>query len=115
MTGTKGDSVILPCEFEARQISHYHLSTWSKMIYVCQNEECESENGRVFKQGNCHVVIKNLIFSDAGKYVLRLYYNNAQSMLERITLEYYLHIQGKVKTDPSINMWLLVFLTMLTQ
>lgn len=104
VTGKKGDSVILPCEFEARQISHYHLSSWSKTIYVCQNEECESENGRVFKQGNCDVVIKDLSFSDAGKYVLRVNYNNAQSMLERLTLEYYLHIQGKVQTDQSISM-----------
>ncbi|XP_042601272.1 uncharacterized protein LOC122140691 [Cyprinus carpio] len=96
VTGKKGDSVILPCEFEARQISHYHLSSWSKTIYVCQNEECESENGRVFKQGNCDVVIKDLSFSDAGKYVLRVNYNNAQSMLERLTLEYYLHIQDEI-------------------
>ncbi|XP_026103852.1 uncharacterized protein LOC113075365 [Carassius auratus] len=96
VTGKRGDSVILPCEFEARQISHYSLSSWSKTIYGCENEECESENGRVFKQGNCDVVIKDLSFSDAGKYVLRIYYNNAQSMLERLTLEYYLHIQDEI-------------------
>ncbi|XP_050961119.1 uncharacterized protein LOC127162362 [Labeo rohita] len=111
VTGKKGDSVILPCEFKARQISHYHLSSWSKMIYVCQSEECESENGRVFKQGNCNVVIKNLIFSDAGKYVLRVYYNNAQLMLERLTLEYYLHIQDEISVTIGEKLKLDVLLT----
>ncbi|KAL1254907.1 hypothetical protein QQF64_012968 [Cirrhinus molitorella] len=81
------------------------------MIYVCQNEECESENSRVFKQGNCNVVIKNLIFSDAGKYVLRLYYNNAQSVLERLTLEYYLHIQDEISVKIGEELKLDVLLT----
>ncbi|XP_059411150.1 uncharacterized protein LOC132144603 [Carassius carassius] len=111
VTGKKGDSVILPCESEARQISHYHLSSWSKTTYVCQNEECESENGRVFKPGNCDVVIKDLNFSDAGKYVLRVDYNNAQSMLERLTLEYYLHIQDEISVKMGEELKLDVLLT----
>ncbi|XP_026103856.1 uncharacterized protein LOC113075370 [Carassius auratus] len=111
VTGKKGDSVILPCEFGARQISHFYLSSWSKTIYGCENEECESENGRVFKQGNCDVVIKDLSFSDAGKYVLRIYYNNAQSMLERLTLEYYLHIQDEISVKMGEELKLDVLLT----
>lgn len=83
------------------------------MIYVCQSEECKSENGRVFKKGSCDVVIKDVIYSDAGKYILRVYYKNAQAVLERLTLEYQLHIQGKVKTDQTIIMCFLDFLIML--
>ncbi|KAK7124188.1 hypothetical protein R3I94_018522 [Phoxinus phoxinus] len=96
VTANKASNVTLPCDFEAREISHYHFSSWSKVIYVCQNEECESENGRVFKKGSCDVVIKDLRFSDAGKYFLRVYYKNAQAMLERLTLEYQLHIHDEI-------------------
>ncbi|XP_059364934.1 uncharacterized protein LOC132103883 [Carassius carassius] len=70
--GRKGDSVALSCGYEGSEIPDIVLSR-SGDISVCETEECR---GRVFKEGNCDVVIKNLIFSDAGKYTLRIYYNN---------------------------------------
>ncbi|XP_048036566.1 uncharacterized protein LOC125262051 [Megalobrama amblycephala] len=102
--GKRGGSVILPCEFEARGISDIVLSKWSKNILVCENEECKS--GRVFKKGSCDVILMDLIFSDAGKYILRLYYNNDQRELERLIRKYQLHIQDEisVKTGEQLKM-----------
>ncbi|ROL46825.1 hypothetical protein DPX16_1052 [Anabarilius grahami] len=110
VTGQKESRVTLSCEFEDREISDIVLSSWSKDILVCQNEECESENGRVFKEGSCDIVIKDLIFSDAGKYFLRVYYTDDQGEVKRRILEYHLHIHGKVKTDQIIIMRFLLFL-----
>ncbi len=90
----------LPCQFEAKKISDISLNSLSKNIPVCQKNKC---SGRVFKQGNCDVIIKDLSFSDAGTYILHVYYNNDQTELERQFRKYQLHIHGKVKTDQTIN------------
>ncbi|XP_051728005.1 uncharacterized protein LOC127500693 isoform X5 [Ctenopharyngodon idella] len=104
VTGNRGGSVILPCEFEARGISDIVLSSWSKNILVCDNEECKSD--RVFKEGSCDVIIKDLIFSDAGKYFLSVYYSNDQREVEGLIRKYQLHIQDEisVKTGEELKM-----------
>ncbi|XP_051729058.1 uncharacterized protein LOC127501204 [Ctenopharyngodon idella] len=106
VTGEKGENVILPCDFEAREISDIVLSRLLKDILVCENEECESENGRAFKEGSCDVIIKDLIFSDAGKYFLRLYYKNDQRELEQQIRKYHLHIHDgiSVKKGEELKM-----------
>ncbi|XP_016109338.1 uncharacterized protein [Sinocyclocheilus grahami] len=59
-------------------------------MYICQTEECSDQ---VFKEGDCDVVIKNLSFSDAGKYILGIYYNND---LEQLIRTYQLHIHDEI-------------------
>lgn len=98
MSGEKRGNITLTCEHEANNIVQIDLFTRSENIDVCQTEEC---SGRVFKEGNCDVVIKNLSFSDAGKYFLRIYYNNDQTELERQIRTYQLHIHGEDKTDQT--------------
>ncbi len=107
VSGKKGGNATLSCEFEAREISDISLNSRSKHIPVCQTEEC---SGRVFKQGDCDVVIEDLRFSDAGKYILRVYYSNDETELKRQIRTYQLHVHGKVKTDQTKNMCFLVFL-----
>ncbi|XP_026088203.1 uncharacterized protein LOC113062513 isoform X2 [Carassius auratus] len=92
VSGEKRGNITLRCEHEDSNIDQIYLFTRSRLIDVCETEEC---SGRVFKEGNCDVVIKNLIFSDAGKYTLRIYYNNDQT-----ELKYQLHIHDEV----SVNM-----------
>ncbi|XP_067217585.1 uncharacterized protein [Chanodichthys erythropterus] len=106
VTGKRGGSVTLPCQFEDREISDTVLSSQSKNILVCQNEECKSENDRVFKEGSCDVIIKDLKLSDAGRYFLRLYYNNDQRELERQISIYHLQIHDEisVKTGEQLKM-----------
>ncbi len=104
MIGIKGDKVTLPCEHEDGEIFKIEFSR-SEIIPVCETEEC---SGRVFKQEVCDVVIKDLSFSDAGKYTLRVYYSNDETMLEQ-TRTYQLCVQGKVKTAQSISMCFLFF------
>ncbi|ROK64952.1 hypothetical protein DPX16_1177, partial [Anabarilius grahami] len=106
VTGIKGGNVTLSCDFEDREISDIVLSSQSEIILVCQNEECKSENGRVFKEGSCDIVIKDLIFSDAGKYFLRVYYTDDQGEVKRRILEYHLHIHGEisVKTGEQLKL-----------
>ncbi|KAK9958207.1 hypothetical protein ABG768_012381 [Culter alburnus] len=103
VTGEEGGSVTLPCEFEARDDSRIVLNSQSKKIIDCQNGECKSENGRVFKKGSCDIIIKGLIFSNAGKYFLRV--NNADGQRE-VEREYHLHIQDEisVKTGEQLKM-----------
>ncbi|XP_048056948.1 uncharacterized protein LOC125274622 [Megalobrama amblycephala] len=96
VTGEKGENVTLPCDFEAREISDIVLSSLSNDILVCENEECESENDRVFKEGSCDVIMKDLRLSDAGKYILRVYYYNVQRELERQIRTYHLHIHDEI-------------------
>ncbi|XP_052389106.1 uncharacterized protein LOC127935349 [Carassius gibelio] len=102
VSGEKRGNVILPCQYEDRNIGHIDLFSEVEKIDVCETEEC---SGRVFKEGNCDVVIKNLIFSDAGKYTLRIYYNNDQT-----ELKYQLHIHDEisVKTGEELKMSVLV-------
>ncbi|XP_051728017.1 uncharacterized protein LOC127500693 isoform X15 [Ctenopharyngodon idella] len=103
VSGIKGGSVILPCEYKANEISDFSLYSQSENIPVCQTEEC---SGRVFKEGNCDIIIKDLIFSDAGKYFLHLYYRNDQAELERQIREFRLHIHDEisVKTGEELKM-----------
>ncbi len=107
VTGQKRGSVTLPCQFEAKKISDISLNSLSKNIPVCETEEC---SGRVFKQGNCDIIIKDLSFSDAGMYILYVYYHNDQAELERQIRTYQLHIHGKVKTDQTINKCFLILI-----
>ncbi|XP_052389117.1 uncharacterized protein LOC127935357 isoform X2 [Carassius gibelio] len=102
VSGKKRGSVTLRCEHEDSNIVQIDLITQSEIISVCETEECR---GRVFKEGNCDVVIKNLIFSDAGKYTLRIYNNNDQT-----ELKYQLHIDDEisVKTGEELKMSVLV-------
>ncbi|XP_059364919.1 uncharacterized protein LOC132103869 [Carassius carassius] len=91
VSGEKRGNIRLRCEHEDNNTVITDLFTPSRVISVCETEEC---SGRVFKEGNCDVVIKNLIFSDAGKYTLRIYYNNDQT-----ELKYQLHIHDEVSVD----------------
>ncbi|XP_073678379.1 uncharacterized protein [Garra rufa] len=93
VSGNKGSDVTLPCQFEAKKISDISLNRQSENIPVCQTEEC---SGRVFKQGNCDVVIKDLRFSDAGTYFLHVYYNYDQTNLKRQSRTFQLHIHDKI-------------------
>ncbi len=105
MSGKKGGNITLTCEFEANKIFHIELFIRSKDIDVCQTEDCSD---RVFKKATCDVVIKNLTFSDAGKYTLRVYYNNDQTnVVQQKDRMYQLHIHGKFITDQTINVFLL--------
>ncbi|KAI2653275.1 Neurexin-3 [Labeo rohita] len=103
VTGKKGGSVTLPCEIEAKEIFRISLNSWSKTIPVCQTEEC---SGRVFKQGSCDIVIKDLIFTDAGKYILRVFYHNDQPEQKQKIREYQLHIHDEiaVKTGEELKL-----------
>ncbi|XP_052389125.1 uncharacterized protein LOC127935361 [Carassius gibelio] len=107
VSGEKRGNITLRCEHEDDNIVQIDLITQSEIIEVCETEEC---SGRVFKEGNCDVVIKNLIFSDAGKYTLRIYYNNDQTELERQIRKYQLHIHDEisVKTGEELKMSVLV-------
>ncbi len=93
MIGIKGHKVTLPCEHEDGEIFSIKFSQ-SEFIPVCPTEEC---SGRVFKQGACDVVIEDLRFSDAGKYILRVYYSNDEAELKRQIRTYQLCVQGKDK------------------
>ncbi|XP_016109335.1 uncharacterized protein [Sinocyclocheilus grahami] len=107
VSGKKGGNVTLTCEHEANNIVHIELFSRSEDIDVCQDEECSV---RVFKEGNCDVVIKNLSFSDAGKYYLRVYYTNDQTELKRLIRTYQLHIHDEitVKTGEELKMHVLL-------
>ncbi|XP_039546971.1 uncharacterized protein LOC120492786 isoform X2 [Pimephales promelas] len=107
VTGGKGGDVTLTCESEARDISALALSRLSKNILVCEREECKSENSRFFKEGSCDVIIKDLIYSDAGKYFLRVYYSNDQTEI----LQYKLHIHDEISVKKGEDLKLDVLLT----
>ncbi len=103
MSGKKGGNVTLTCEFEANKAVLVDLSSESGEIDVCQTEDC---SGRVFKNAACDVIIKNLSFSDAGKYTLRVHYSNDQTnMVQSKNRMYQLHIHGKFITDQTINVF----------
>ncbi len=98
----KGDRVILPCEFKARDIFHIRLNRQSKHILVHQIKYCSK---RVCRQGACDIIIKDLRLRDAGKYFLEIYYIHAKSVLDPQIKTYQLHIYGKVKSDQIICMF----------
>ncbi|XP_059366137.1 uncharacterized protein LOC132104587 [Carassius carassius] len=97
VAGKKGGSVILPCEFKAREIFHIRLNrqptSFEGEIFVYDKNYCSK---RVCKKGACDVVIKDLRLSDAGKYILNVYYNNAESLLEPQVRTYQLHIYDDI-------------------
>ncbi len=104
MSGKKGGNVTLTCEIGANKIVQIDLISESGEIDVCQTEDC---SGRVFKKATCGVVIKDLSFSDAGKYTLRVYYNNSHPAQNWM---YQLHIHGKFITDQTIKEFFLLLL-----
>ncbi|XDV33549.1 hypothetical protein PO909_003929 [Leuciscus waleckii] len=110
VTEKKGGNVTLTCESEAREISVVELNRLSENILVCEKEECKSENDRVFKEGSCDVVIKDLIYSDAGKYTLNVFYNNDQTEVKRLTLKYHLHIHDAISVKKGEDLKLDVLL-----
>ncbi|XDV33498.1 hypothetical protein PO909_003894 [Leuciscus waleckii] len=110
VTEKTGGNVTLTCESEDRDISVVELNRPSENILVCEKEECKSENDRVFKEGSCDVVIKDLIFSDAGKYTLNVYYNNDQTEVKPQTLKYHLHIHDEISVQKGEDLKLDVLL-----
>ncbi len=96
VSGKKGGNITLTCEFKANKIVEIDLFSQSEDIDVCQEKSC---SGRVFKQGDCDVVIKNLSLSDAGKYTLRVSYSNDETnVVHPKEWKYQLHIYGKFMT-----------------
>ncbi|XP_016375586.1 uncharacterized protein LOC107714286 [Sinocyclocheilus rhinocerous] len=98
VTRKKADSFTLSCKVEDNEI--IYLIRQSKIILVCQNEECENKTENVqgvCKKGACDVTIKNLSFSDAGKYILRFNYkNDPKEKEQRKEKTYRLHIHDEV-------------------
>ncbi|XP_067282105.1 uncharacterized protein [Pseudorasbora parva] len=107
VTGRVGGNATLPCDMEARDISHVSLGRLSKDIPVCQSEECQSRNWRIFKKGLCDIIIMALGLSDAGKYILTVYVNNVQ---ER-QIAFSLHIQGEISVNTGEQLKLDLLLT----
>ncbi|XP_026088211.1 uncharacterized protein LOC113062517 [Carassius auratus] len=109
--GIKGGDATLSCEFKD---THYLDLSRLSSILSCQNEECESEsesqNERVFKTGSCAVIIKNLRLSDAGKYILTVYYTNTQAEVKRQIRTYRLHFQDEVSVKKGEELKLDVLL-----
>ncbi|XP_026088204.1 uncharacterized protein LOC113062514 isoform X2 [Carassius auratus] len=108
VSGKKRGNIRLRCEHEDDNIVYIELFSESGIISVCETEECR---GRVFKEGNCDVVIKNLIFSDAGKYSLRIIYNNDQTELKpkkEWKFDLHIHDEISVKTGEELKMSVLV-------
>ncbi len=96
VSGKKGGNITLTCEFKNDKIFEIDLFSQSDDIDVCQEKSC---SGRVFKQRDCDVVIKNLTFSDAGKYTLRVHYSNDETnVAQQKEWNYQLHIHGKFMT-----------------
>ncbi|KAF4100903.1 hypothetical protein G5714_019099 [Onychostoma macrolepis] len=89
VTGEKGGNITLTCEFEASEISDISLSSRSQDIPVRQEK---NSSGRIFKKGDCDIVIKDLVFRDAGTYILRVYYHNDQPK----NRTYHLHIHDEI-------------------
>ncbi|XP_048059266.1 uncharacterized protein LOC125275951 isoform X1 [Megalobrama amblycephala] len=90
-TGEKGGNVTLTCEFKDHNIS-FELHNQTGDI-VCDNEECPS---KFDKKGPCDIIIKHLIFSDAGIYTLTVYYDDGSKEVEPNSRVYHLHIHGNI-------------------
>ncbi|XP_058609740.1 uncharacterized protein LOC131525802 isoform X2 [Onychostoma macrolepis] len=97
--GKKGGNAILSCKFDHTEISDIVLSSLSKIIPICENKDCE--NGRAFKTRNCDIILMDLKLSDAGKYILRIYYKTTQSVLEQQIRTYQLHIHDEISVKIS--------------
>ncbi|XP_016102555.1 uncharacterized protein [Sinocyclocheilus grahami] len=108
VTRKKADSFTLPCKVEDNEI--IYLIRQSKIILVCQNEECENKNKNVqgvCKKGACDVTIKNLSFSDAGKYILRFNYKNdpkEKKQEKEKTYRLCIHDEVSVKTGEQLKL-----------
>ncbi|XP_016113399.1 uncharacterized protein [Sinocyclocheilus grahami] len=89
LSGEKGGNVTLTCEFGDSEILGIDLFSRSNPISVCQEKNC---SGRIFKKRDCDVIIKDLVFSDAGKYILKVYYNTQKTQIR----EYHLHIHDEI-------------------
>ncbi|XP_058608535.1 uncharacterized protein LOC131525183 [Onychostoma macrolepis] len=89
VVGIKGGNVTLPCQYTGSEIPEIDL-TRSENISVCQTEECSC---RVCKKGACDVVIKDLSFSDAGTYILKV---SDQTELEQQIRTYQLCIDDEI-------------------
>ncbi|XDV33540.1 hypothetical protein PO909_003921 [Leuciscus waleckii] len=63
----------------------------------------KSENDRVFKKGSCDIIIKDLIFNDAGKYILTVHYNNAPESQIR-TYHLQIHDEISVKKGEPLKL-----------
>ncbi|XP_048059255.1 uncharacterized protein LOC125275941 [Megalobrama amblycephala] len=107
VTGTKGGNATLSCELEDHEITVIVLNRQAKQILYCQNEECKSEDGRVLKKGKCDIMLMHLKFSDAGKYILKVYHNNDQPEI----LEYQVLIQDEISVKIGEKVKLHVLLT----
>ncbi|KAG1929046.1 hypothetical protein F2P79_023265 [Pimephales promelas] len=108
VSGLKGGNVTLSCGSEDREIVEISLYSLSKHIPVCEERNC---SGRVCKEGSCDVIIKDLTYSDAGKYFLHVYYTNDQREVERLMLEYKLHIHDEISVKKAEDLKLDVLLT----
>ncbi|XDV33561.1 hypothetical protein PO909_003939, partial [Leuciscus waleckii] len=111
VTGKTGENVTLSCESEDRDISLVVFNKRSGNIFACENEECKSADKRVFKEGSCDIIIEDLIFSDAGKYTLIVYYSDDQEELEPQIREYHLHIHDEISVQEGEDLELDVVLT----
>ncbi|KAK7139596.1 hypothetical protein R3I93_016665 [Phoxinus phoxinus] len=106
VSGIKGGTVSLSCGSEDREIVHISLISVLEILPVCV-KNC---SGRVFKEGSCDVNITDLRLSDAGKYILHVYYNNDQTELERQILKYHLHIHDEISVQKGEDLELDVLL-----
>ncbi len=110
VTGKKGGNITLQCELENNTI--IILIRRSKSVLRCQTGQCNKKTENVqgiCKEGVCDIIIKNLSFSDAGKYILRFSHANDQTEMQE-NKKYQLQIQGRVKTEQTCNMCFLAFL-----
>ncbi|XP_067281806.1 uncharacterized protein [Pseudorasbora parva] len=96
LTGLKGGDVILPCHLEHKKIVYIVLSNQTEVIDICETKDC---SGRVFREGSCDVIIKNLTLRDAGKYFLSVYYTNDQTETKRLSRTYHLHIHDEISVN----------------
>ncbi|XP_051728032.1 uncharacterized protein LOC127500695 [Ctenopharyngodon idella] len=103
VTGQQGENATLACNIEDRDIFHVILTSLGRNIPVCEMKNC---SGRFFKKGSCDIFIKDLHLSDAGKYILRVFYNNDQTEVERQIRTYQLHIHDEisVKTGEELKL-----------
>ncbi|XP_043088909.1 uncharacterized protein LOC122335186 [Puntigrus tetrazona] len=110
--GKKGGNATLSCEIEAKDIYYVELSRLKSVVF-CQNEERESEsqNGRVFRNKSCDVIITDLRLSDAGKYILKVFYTDTQTEVKEQTSVYRLHFHGEISVKKGEELKLDVLLS----
>ncbi|XP_042631837.1 uncharacterized protein LOC122148714 [Cyprinus carpio] len=108
VTRKKADSFRLSCKVDNNEI--IYLIRQSKHILVCQNEECvnKTENVQgVCKKGACDIIIKDLSFRDAGKYILRFSSKNdpkEEKRQEEKTYRLHIHDEVSVKIGEELKL-----------